>query len=559
MLKQLRLSAQIKELKRQKEELLKKRSGFEKREADLTAALSEAATKEDIDLIDGQITELEKEIGEAGADEESIKDLDRQIAATEKELEEIGRPAPTPQSTENNERKEFNHMKTRGIMGSLTPETRSALLNDGEVKEFLTRTREFIKEKRSIKGAELSIPVTLLDILKENVALYSKIYSHVNVTQANGTTRRVIAGAVPEGIWTEMVGTINELDLDFSLIETDGYKVAGLFIIDNSTYKDSDASLLSTILEYLSAAIGQAIDKAVVYGTGNKMPLGFVTRLAQSAQPSDWSAKAPKWTNLSESHIKKLDLSAKSGEEFFAELLTALMAANPKKNGSNDGMFWVMNRKTHLDIITRTIKFNAAAALVATNNGTMPVIGGDIIELEFMADYDIAGGYGAVYSLIEREGYSVEPSTEVKFIDDQTVFKGIARYDGKPAYAEGFVLVNYTNTTPTTVTTFAADSANGDRVALSALTIGTETLLPCPFDKDVLNYHLTVTAHKKKITATALDPQATVVIHNGSTTVNSGSDATFTAGENKLTITVTNGNAAERVYTVIVNDQTSGS
>ena len=56
----------------------------------------------------------------------------------------------------------------------------------------------------------------------------------------------------------------------------------------------------------------------------------------------------------------------------------------------------------------------------------------------------------------------------MRFIEDQTVFKGTARYDGMPVFGEGFVVVNYANTDATTSSTFPLDTANP---ALGALTI----------------------------------------------------------------------------------------
>ena len=93
-------------------------------------------------------------------------------------------------------------------------------------------------------------------------------------------------------------------------------------------------------------------------------------------------------------------------------------------------------------------------------NGTMPVIGGTIVIEEFMADYDIMGGFGKVYLLAERAGANLATSEHAKFIEDQTVLRGTARYDGLPVFGEAFVLVNYNNTAPATTKTFASDTAN---------------------------------------------------------------------------------------------------
>ena len=121
---------------------------------------------------------------------------------------------------------------------------------------------------------------------------------------------------------------------------------------------------------------------------------------------------------------------------------------------------WVMNRKTHMDLICRCLEFNSSAALMSGVSNVMPVIGGEIVELEFMADNDIAGGYLTLEVIAERSGAKIAYSDIPMFLDDCTVFKGTQRYDGKPVRGEAFVLLNYANTAPTKTVTFATDAAN---------------------------------------------------------------------------------------------------
>jgi hypothetical protein len=47
-----------------------------------------------------------------------------------------------------------------------------------------------------------------------------------------------------------------------------------------------------------------------------------------------------------------------------------------------------------------------------------------------------------------------------QFIEDNTVFRGIARYDGRPAAGEAFAAFALSTTTIATTATFAADTAN---------------------------------------------------------------------------------------------------
>lgn len=76
------------------------------------------------------------------------------------------------------------------------------------------------------------------------------------------------------------------------------------------------------------------------------------------------------------------------------------------------------------------------------------------------------------------------------------------------------------------------------------------TLTPT-FDPDVTAYTVSTTNGSNKVTATPTDEEATVVIELDGTEINNESSPTWEAGENTLTITVTNGED-ETVYTVTV-------
>ena len=77
-----------------------------------------------------------------------------------------------------------------------------------------------------------------------------------------------------------------------------------------------------------------------------------------------------------------------------------------------------------------------------------------------MPDNVIIGGYFGLYLLSERAGAQFASSEHVRFLADQTVFKGTARYDGVPVIAEAFVAIGLEDTTPTAAMTFPTDTAN---------------------------------------------------------------------------------------------------
>lgn len=467
MLKRLRLEFNLKQKRAALAALLERKSGYEERSRKLRAALEEATTNEDTELINTQLTELENEIGETDfvAEEATLNGEIESIETELKELDEKEEAAATPPAPAaadpapaiNTERKAgYSHMKRRGIFYSLPVEQRKSIIASPEVRSFLDNIRSAV-QTRAVTGMKYNVPDDILGLVKERIGDYSKLLKHVNVVPVSGDAKIPIMGVSPEGIWTDATSKLNERNLAFYQIEVGNYKVAGYIAVHNSDIEDNDEATLSNIIEALGRGIGKAIDRAIIYGTGNNMPLGIVTRLAQAAKPASWSAKAPEWKDLHESHIIKKSLASEAGAKFFAAITEVAGVASSEY--ATDGMFWAMSHKTAMEIKGKAIAFNASAVLHSNVANEMPVVGGAIEELDFIPDGDIVCGYGSLYTMAERKGITIGNSEHVLFLDDQTVFAGKARYDGAPVIGEGFVAFNIHNTDVTTTSTFAAAEA----------------------------------------------------------------------------------------------------
>lgn len=461
MLKTLLLRKRIDNKKKELEAL--KAKDFSEREAQLKQAIDEVETEEQRTEIEAMVNDFDTEKADH---DKAIADLEQEITGLENDLaaeEEAQDTNPPAEQKPVEERKDEKDMKkTRDSNVTMTTRDRLAnMVTRDEVKDYLVEVRTAIKEKRAITNVGLTIPDVMLELIREEIAQNSRLLPFVNVRPVTGTARQNITGAIPEAVWTEMCANLNELALTFNQVEVDGYKVGGYIAICNAVMEDSDVALASEIVTAISGAIAKALDKAILFGTGTKMPTGIVTRLAQTAQPSDWGTNAPAWVDLHTTNIQKLNIKSTRGAEFFEALVVALGIAKPVY--SSDGLFWVMNRKTHLDIMAKALAFNAQAALVA-NTTMMPIIGGTVVEFEDneISDYEIIGGFGGNYLLAERAGIEFANSDIPLFLQDQTVFKGTARYDGLPVAGKAFTVVNYNNTDPTTTKTFPEDYANAD-------------------------------------------------------------------------------------------------
>lgn len=454
MLKALMLRKKIDGAKKELEALRAKSAEFETREKELETAIGEAETEEETKTVEEAVEAFDKEKADH---EEAVEALETKIADLEKDLaEEEARQDTTPKKTRE---KEVKPMSTRSkIFEKLNMEQRNAMFERQDVKDFLARAREAITNKRAITNAGLLIPDVFLGLLRENIENYSKLYKHVFVRPVNGTARETIMGTIPEAVWTEMCATLNELDLVFNEVEVDGYKAGGYFAVCNATLEDSDINLAAELLTALAQAIGLALDKAILYGTGTKMPLGVVTRLAQTQAPADYPSTARAWADLHTSNIVSISAANTDGIKLFKNIILASGAAKGKY--ARGEKVWCMNETTRTKLLAEGLSINAAGAIVSGMNGTMPVVGGVAEVLSFIPDNVIIGGYFELYLLAERADVRLAQSEHVRFIQDQTVFKGTARYDGLPVIAEAFVAIGISGTTPTAAMTFATDTAN---------------------------------------------------------------------------------------------------
>lgn len=470
-LRVLVLNSEITALRAQLRPLEQTRDGFAAREEQLRQALgeiTETSTDEERNAVSSAVDTFEQERSANAAEIARIQgEIDTRSAEIAR-LEAEQTPPPAAPAVSNSDTRNNDHHERSFVPMSnpterrwfgLTYSERDALMQSEQVRTFLKQIREARAQQRSVTGGELGIPDGFLPILRDLTYQESKFLRYCFTTSFRGTTRQNVAGVAPEAIWTEMKDRLNEIDIDFWQLTMDGFMVGGYMAVPNSVLMDdSDLSLTTTILQTLASSLAKAIDKSIWFGTGESMPVGIITRLAAQTKPTWWGSQQGDFTDLHTSNILKLDLAAKNGVEFFRPLVAALAVAKP--DYSNGTVIWVMNRKTHMDIQSRALAFNDAAALVAGVSNSIPIVGGEIVEWEVMPDNEIAGGYMSLYRSVEREGTTIESNTNVRWLENQTCFKGMQRRDGKPAIGEAFVLVNYGNVQPTTTTTFGKDRAN---------------------------------------------------------------------------------------------------
>lgn len=450
MLKTLMLRKKIDEANKALAEARSVRDDLQKREAELAGAIEEAQSDEEKATVEAEIEKFDADKAETDA---KIESLEKDVADMEAELADIeARQATTPAATPAQEPEAQTETRSQEVkimkrFRDMTHEERSAFVAGEEVKAFLERTKELIKNKRSITNGDYLIPSVVLDIIRANVDDYSKLISKVNLQRVPGKARQTIMGLIPEAVWTEQCGKLNELNFSFGQVEVDGFKVGGFVAVCNALAEDADIDLLGELVTGIAQAIAYALDKAILYGTGVKMPKGIF-----KAIDADAEVKA--------SNIKK-HASTVKGLALFQGILADTKAVNKKY--AKAGLTWVMSSSTYADLQAEGLNINAAGSIVSAMGNTMPVVGGEVITLDFIPDGTIFVGAFDNYLLAERAGASIKTSEEYRFVEDQTVIKGTARYDGKPVFADAFVVIGIGGANPAVAdVTFAPDTANAE-------------------------------------------------------------------------------------------------
>jgi HK97 family phage major capsid protein len=466
------LKRQIEQKEAELAALREKGAGFETREAELEAEIGEVdtANSEERSAMEAEIEAFENE---RSAYSNSVTALENELAElrTRLETEEANAPTnhnerPAAAQNERSMTAMFANINIRSLpmnqraFDAFPLEQRRAMVEKQENKEFLDRVRS-LRSTRGVTGADLLIPVDFLDIISENMYRYSKLLRRLRVRNIRGTARQPVTGIAPEAVWTGRCGNLNELDFLLNQVEIDDFKLAGIIAVCNSDLDDAYLNLASMLIEMLSESLGLGADKAALYGKGPayQMPLGIVTRLAQTSKPASYPDFAPAWEDLHTSNVITIDASL-TGAAFWSAL--TLATGNTFNRYARGTQFWAMNSKTYTMLKSKAITFTASGDVVSNIFGVLPIINGDIDILEFMPDGDIVGGYGDLYLWGQRAGMTIgmDETGFVNRLKDQTVFFGKMRADGLPVIARAFVAININGSAPTTSMLFAADVAN---------------------------------------------------------------------------------------------------
>ena len=404
-LKQAIRANKIKNYRKELEPLLARK---EEIETTIRSAIEELESREfsDEELVDAEAVQTELEEEEKTL-QERIDELEAKIAGLEEENRseesEVENAVEAVEAEAKEEKREVMPMNRQAHV---------EYLNRENVREFYAKVRDAVAT-RAITNPDFLIPEEVITNLLPLVAEQSKFYNEVNVVRLSGSARAILEGANPEAIWTEMCDPVEELALAFAKVEVDGYKVGGFIPVCNAVLEDSMINLANYIESKLATAIATALDKAIIAGTGVKQPTGIINGLTATALADN-------------------------------KLSTILATIGDLKEDNLGTVKLAMRRSDYFGkVFNQLVGETAAGQMVMPNIDSVTIAGVPVIFTDDVPAGSFVNGDFKKYLLAERSGIKFEASRDVQFIQDNTVFKMTARYDGKPVDAEYFGYYNF--------------------------------------------------------------------------------------------------------------------
>ena len=277
-----------------------------------------------------------------------------------------------------------------------------------EVREFYDKLQMALRGQ-AITG-NLEIPELVEDRIKELLSTYSGLYGEVQVVPIGIEGRAVISVGEPEAKWNEIKTTLEELQTSFDLLEMEDIRVGGYLLTGSSVIKDSVIDMALYLEELLVKALAYGLDDGMINGQGDYTavfePVGILMDL-----PQENDVTAP---FTAEGILSKIELIDTENKQDIGEVIA------------------VMKRKTYYKDI------------LAVSNSILPYPNINGLRVKFsgaVADDEIILGDFKEYILGDRNRMKIERSTDALFLEDQTIFKIVGRYDGKPNNNKAFVRI----------------------------------------------------------------------------------------------------------------------
>ena len=421
---------------KRKELLNKRMQRLEAKKQSLVARAQASQDANEVRSINEQIEEVNADLAEVKEELEAIEEEERAAAAAAEEAEKRGTEIPAGAKLVNPQvRGSFSFDKKEEEDPTNTIEYRKAFMaycqRGTEIPKELAVVRSGDANNTASAGA--AIPMTVMNEVINTVRkVYGNIYSKVRKMNVQGGVKIPVGALQATFKWVtekttaprEKAGTLGDVVFAYNLAEL---RIATTFLASITTLSAFEAELTQVIAK----AYLQAMDLAVVKGSGDGAPLGILNDARVTKTVTMTAAEFSNWTKWREKFFAALPLGYRAGDFIFA-LSTIESKLLTMADSNNNPIF---RQATGLEI--------------SDGDDAMPYgrfYGREVepVESDVLPDFDTASQGDVVgiywqpdqYAVNENFGFAMR-----RYFDEETnewVDKALVVVDGKVLNPTGF-------------------------------------------------------------------------------------------------------------------------
>ena len=295
------------------------------------------------------------------------------------------------------------------------------LLRSKPVRNFYSDLQVRLRNGSLSRGAEIVIPEEAEDSLTELIKEYSALYSEVRMIPIGIDGRAVVSVDDVKATWSFSADILPEMDLSLTAIELADNKLGCFTSVPNSTLENTLIDIALYIEDLLAQAMAYGFDDAVINGAGDN---------AAVFEPRGIMMNLPV-TNKVDEPLETFDNMISSPGLILHNI--GLITSGTKDDIGE--VIAVMKRKTYY-------KYASTG-----NNSSLPYPNLNGVRVKFtpaVGDNKMILGDFKQYVMGKRRGAKIAASDQVKFTDDQTLFRVSGRFDGQPLNNAAFVEITDT-------------------------------------------------------------------------------------------------------------------
>lgn len=438
-------------------------------------------------------------------------------------------------------------------LSELRQELDNRVLTVRGVRQLTTEERTYYQKltaamlsgdpRQAVNNMDLVMPKTVIDSVFDDLSTNHPLLSKIGFTATGGAIEIIMnANGHQEAAWGVLTDEIvKELTSGFKRVKTDLLKLSAFLPVCKAMLDLGPEWLDRYVREVLYEALANGMENGILSGNGKDQPIGMTRQVGEGVTVTD--GKYPEKAAISISNLSA---------ETVGNLLSIIAVDPNGKTRKISDVIFVVNP---VDYFQKVMPATTIMGPDGTyRNDVMPypmtIIQSPAVAVG-KAVMGIANRYFAAAGT-SKEG-KIEYSDHYRFLEDERVYLIKAYANGMPMDNNAFLLLDISALQPATwkVEQVSAPKPSTD-ATLSDLKIGSLTLSPA-FNAATTAYTAATTNATNTVTAMPADAGAEIEVKVGSEVIPNGSAATWAAGANTVTVTVTAADGTTtKAYTVTV-------